>query len=130
MGETESGREESAEIEASTLQVEDVAANDEPDAPAVPEDANDVGEDLGPSRTKGSAYIRQLQSREGATSGFGGQYRHERAQKAYAMSIFHRGERQSKGESAEPDLKMVGEEELVPDDAQHRSHVNVKARVS
>jgi hypothetical protein len=139
MGETESAREESAEIEASTLQVDNVAANNEPDAPAVPEDANDVGEDLGPRVRKPSAYIRQLQSGEGATSGFGGQYRkyarglqvpdadrHERAQKAYAVSIFHRGERQSEGESAEPDLKVVGEEEK--EDVQHRSHVNVKAR--
>jgi hypothetical protein len=136
--ETEPARKESAEIEASTLQVEDAAANDEPDAPA-PEDANEVGEDLGPRVRQLSAYIHQLQSGEGVTSGASGQYRkytrglqvpnanrHERAQKAYAVSIFHRGERQSEGESAEPDLKVVGEEEK--EDAQHRSHVNIKAR--
>jgi hypothetical protein len=141
--ETEPAREESTEIEASTLQVEDVTANDEPNAPAAPEDDNDVGEDLGPRVRKPSACICQLQDGEGVTSGAGGQFhkytrglqvpnadRHERAQKAYAVSIFCRGEHQNEVESAEPDLKMMGEEELVPDDAQHRSHVNVKARVS
>ncbi|KAF7353842.1 Transcription factor [Mycena venus] len=117
--ETEPAREASAEMEDSTLMVEDVATSNEPDALATPEDVDESG--------------------EGVTSGAGGQYRkytrglqvpnadrHERAQKAYAVSTYHRGERQSEGESADPDLKTVGEEEK--EDAQHRSHVNVKAR--
>jgi hypothetical protein len=64
-------------------------------------------------------------------SDFGGQYWkylhglqvldadwHERAQKVYALSIFHRGE------STEWDLKVVEEGD---NDAQHHSYVNAKA---
>ncbi|KAJ7807937.1 hypothetical protein B0H14DRAFT_2609311 [Mycena olivaceomarginata] len=128
MGETESAREESAEIEASTLQVDNVAAKQRTRRPSSARGVLTMwGRTWDLAYESHRRYIRQLQRRRRRdervwwpipevctrTTGPGCGPARASAEGVCRVDLPSTGT-QNEGESAEPDLKMVGEEELVP----------------